>query len=518
MGSIGNAEDVVKDGQLQYALSDYQHPISIEEFRKLGYETVDMICDYMKSVPNARVVPDVQPGYLRPLLPSAPPTKPEPWADIKRDFYDKIMMGVTHWQSPNYFSWFPGNSSIPGILSEMLIAAFNMVGFSWQSSPVSTELEMVMMDWLVKLCGLPDKFLCKPPSSSSDGSNSTTTNSSSKSPGGVIQGTSSEAVLVAMLAARARALSGKPPEAALKLVAYGTNQAHSCFQKAVMVVGLQHMRKLPATGDNQFAVQPQKLAEAIAADLEQGLIPFYFLGTIGTTSSCAVDPIPELADICKQHNIWMHVDAAWAGSAAMLPEQRHWFEGLEKVDSYSFNPHKWMAVPMDCCACWFDDSTYLKEALSLTPTYLRGTGNMFDYKDWQIPLGRRFRALKLWFTLRMYGAEKLQGLVRHHIALGEWLAEQVKADDRFDLVAPPRFGLVCLRLKGADNEGNKALLAAVNNAGLSFMVGTDLDGLFTLRVAIGQATTQLEHVQRVWGIFQQQAGKMLEGQTAKQEA
>lgn len=502
-------------------LQDYQHPLSIEEFRKLGYEAVDMICDYMTSVQHAKVVPDVQPGYLRPLLPASAPEKPEPWSDIKRDFWGPIMKGVTHWQSPNYFSWFPGNTSMPGVLAEMLIAALNMVGFSWQSSPVSTELEMIMMDWLVKLCGLPDKFLCKSPDSSSSaaaaaGSTSngnsngnSSSSSSGKSPGGVIQGTSSEAVLVAMLAARARAMAGRQPEDSLKLVAYGTNQAHSCFQKAVMIVGLQHWRKLPAAGDSEFAVQPQQLAEAVAADLQAGLIPFYFLGTIGTTSSCAVDPIPELADICLQHNIWMHVDAAWAGSAAMLPEQRQWFKGLDKVDSYSFNPHKWMVTPMDCCACYFDDSTFLKEALSLTPTYLRGTGNMFDYKDWQIPLGRRFRALKLWFSLRMYGAEKLQELVRHHIALGEWLAEQVKADSRFELVAPPRFGLTCLRLKGVGCDGNKALLAAVNSAGLAFMVGTDLDGQFTLRVAVGQSTTQLEHVQRVWATIQEQAGKVI---------
>ncbi|KAF6264901.1 aromatic-aminoacid decarboxylase [Scenedesmus sp. NREL 46B-D3] len=498
MGSLGSREDgLALDGVPADALADYEHPVSVEKFRKLGYEVVDMICDYMSSAKQRHVMPDVQPGFLRPQLPDRAPSQPEPWKDIRRDFYDKIMRGVLHWQSPHFFAWFAGNTSAPSILAEMLISSLNMIGFSWQSSPISTELEMVMMDWLGKLCGLPDKFISAAGSSSSSsssdhGADTTAQGSSSSSSmgaaaaaaakpgGGVIQGTSSEAVLIAMLAARARALQGQPAEAALRLAAYGSDQAHMCFKKATMVCGLQHTRLLKASPDNDYALDPQALQDAIAADLAQGLIPFY------------------------AHGVWLHVDAAWAGSAAILPEQRHWFGGLDVVDSYSFSVHKWLLVNFDCAAMWLADTTYLKEALSMTPVYLRFTGNVHDYKDWQIPLGRRFRSLKLW-----YGAEKLQGMVRHHIALGRWFADQVAADARFELAAPPRFGLTCFRLSGGDNAAHKQLLEAVNAVGVIFIGPTELSGKLTIRFAVGNANTQLEHVQRGWGIIQEQATKLL---------
>ncbi|WIA32960.1 hypothetical protein OEZ86_006125 [Tetradesmus obliquus] len=526
MGSLGNSEEGLGvDGVAADALADYEHPVSVEKFRKLGYEVVDMICEYMSSAKQRHVMPDVQPGFLRPQLPASAPQQPEPWQDIKRDFYDKIMRGVLHWQSPHFFAWFGGNTSGPSILAEMLIASLNMIGFSWQSSPISTELEMVMMDWLGKLCGLPDKFITAASSSSADQTTSDAANGSSSSNGaaaaaaakpggGVIQGTSSEAVLVAMLAGRARALDGQPPEAALKLVAYGSDQAHMCFKKAAMVCGLQHTRLLKASAEHDYALDPKTLQEAVAADLAQGLIPFYACATIGTTSSCAVDPVGELGRVCQQHGVWLHVDAAWAGSASILPEQRHWFAGLEHVDSLSFSVHKWLLVNFDCAAMWLADTTWLKEALSMTPIYLRFTGNVHDYKDWQIPLGRRFRSLKLWFVMRMYGAEKLQGMVRHHIALGQWFAQQVEADGRFEIPVPPRFGLTCFRLKGADNATNRQLMEAVNAQGVIFIIPTELSGKLTIRFAVGNANTQLEHVQRGWAIIKEQADKLLAGSSS----
>ncbi|WIA12796.1 hypothetical protein OEZ85_006427 [Tetradesmus obliquus] len=521
MGSLGSSEEgLVADGVAADALADYEHPVSVEKFRKLGYEVVDMICEYMSSAKQRHVMPDVQPGFLRPQLPASAPQQPEPWQDIKKDFYDKIMRGVLHWQSPHFFAWFGGNTSGPSILAEMLIASLNMIGFSWQSSPISTELEMVMMDWLGKLCGLPDKFITAASSSAdqttSDAANGSSSNgtaaaAAAKPGGGVIQGTSSEAVLVAMLAGRARALDGQPPEAALKLVAYGSDQAHMCFKKAAMVCGLQHARLLKASAEHDYALDPKTLQEAIAADLAQGLIPFYACATIGTTSSCAVDPVGELGRVCQQHGVWLHVDAAWAGSASILPEQRHWFSGLEHVDSLSFSVHKWLLVNFDCAAMWLADTTWLKEALSMTPIYLRFTGNVHDYKDWQIPLGRRFRSLKLWFVMRMYGAEKLQGMVRHHIALGQWFAQQVEADGRFEIPVPPRFGLTCFRLKGADNATNRQLMEAVNAQGVIFIIPTELSGQLTIRFAVGNANTQLDHVQRGWTIIKEQADKLLAG-------
>ncbi|KAF8067231.1 hypothetical protein HT031_002278 [Scenedesmus sp. PABB004] len=478
------------------ALADFAHPVSVEEFRRLGYETVDMVCDYMAAARSAKVLPDVAPGYLRALLPPSAPEQAEPFAAVKADFLSKIMPGVTHWQSPRFFAWFGGNTSAPSQIADMLCGALNMIGFSWQSSPASTELEMVMMDWLAKLCGLPEKFLSPTARGDSGGGNSDAPPRPAS--GGVIQSTSSEAVLVAMLAARARTMQGRPAEDALRLVCYGSDQAHSCYQKAAMVAGVAHVRKLPTSGEHAHAVQADALDAAIERDVADGLLPFYACGTIGTTSSCAVDPVGELGRVCARHGVWLHVDAAWAGSASILPEQRHWFEGLDQADSYSFSVHKWLVTGFDCAAMWLSDTTHLLAALSLTPAYLVGVGNVHDFKCWQIPLGRRFRSLKLWFVLRMYGQAKLQALLRHHIALGEWFAQRVAADARLELAAPPRFGLTCFRLAGAGDAANRALLERINADGSVFLVGTDLGGRFTLRFAVGCAHTQLEHVEQGW--------------------
>eukprot|EP00877_Chromochloris_zofingiensis_P002321 jgi/Chrzof1/1208/Cz01g44220.t1 len=478
-------------------LADYHHPVDVEQFRRLGYQTVDMICDYFNQVEQYKVKPDasIKPGYLRPLLPQEAPQQPESWDDITADFRDKILPGMTHWQSPNFFAYFPANTSFPGILAEMLIGTFNMIGFSWQSAPVATELEHVMMDWLAAACGLPPQFLF-----------------SSGRGGGVIQGTSSEALLVAMLSARAQALStgsSQQADGVLKLVCYGSDQAHSSYQKAAMIAGIRHVRTLPTTADHDWSLQPDVLEAAVQQDLADGLIPFYVCATIGTTSSCAVDPIEQLGVITQRHKLWLHVDAAHAGSAAICPEHRHHFQGLHLTDSYSFNPHKWLLTTWDCCAMWLTDTQYLKEALSLTPVFLRGRGNDFDYKDWQIPLGRRFRALKLWMILRMYGVTNLQQMIRHHMALADWFATAVTADERFELAAPPRFGLVCFRLKGVDNAVNKALLEAVNESGDIFMIHTELAGQYTLRFAIGQSNTQMRHVQAAWQLIQSAADNVL---------
>ncbi|GIM15937.1 hypothetical protein Vretimale_18591 [Volvox reticuliferus] len=410
-------------------LKDYEHPVALEDFRRMGYQMVDIICDYYSSVPHQRVRPDVQPGFLRGQVPPSPPEQPESFEEVVRDVHDKLMPGVTHWQSPSFFAYFPSNASFPAALADMWSSALSMIGFSWAASPVSTELEMAMMDWLAELCGLPASFRC---------------NGGTGPGGGVIQGTASEAAVVALLAARARALRGKPPGDKLKLVAYASDQAHSCFRKACMVVGIDHIRSLPTRAVDNWELRPEVLQAAISADLSEGLIPCFVMATIGTTSSCAVDPVGRLAEVATSNDCWLHVDAAYAGSAAILPEQRviH-FRGLDQVDSYSFNPHKWLLTTFDCCALWVADSGPLKEALSLTPVFLRATGNALDYKDWQIPLGRRFRSLKLYFVLRMYGSEKLRSYLRHHIALAQVFAAAVDSDPRFELAAPQRFGLVC---------------------------------------------------------------------------
>ncbi|KAG2444680.1 hypothetical protein HXX76_001424 [Chlamydomonas incerta] len=272
-----------------------------------------------------------------------------------------------------------------------------------------------------------------------------------------------------------------------------------------MIVGIDHVRLLPASPQHDWALQPEALKAAIAADVAAGLIPSFDMASIGTTSSCAVDPVAQLAAAAAAaagcgggSGAWFHVDAAYAGSAALLPEQRHHFVGLEAVDSYSFNPHKWLLTNFDCCCMWVADSGPLKKALSLTPVFLRAAGNSLDYKDWQIPLGRRFRSLKLYFLLRMYGAEKIRAYLRHHIALAAAFAQAVAADPRFELAAPQRFGLVCFRLRDVPREVNAALLAQLNAGGRLFLIHTELSGAYTLRLAVGAATTQLEHVQAAW--------------------
>ncbi|KAG2449038.1 hypothetical protein HYH02_005790 [Chlamydomonas schloesseri] len=462
----------------------------------MGHAMVDMIADYYESLPSLpRVSPDVQPGFLRGALPPNAPEQPESFEAVMADVRDKLMPGVVHWQSPSFFAYFPSNYSFPAALADMWSSVLGMVGFSWAAGPVATELEMAMMDWLADLCGLPPAFKC---------------NGGAGPGGGVIQGTTSEAVVVALLAARARALAGRPVADRLKLVAYSSDQAHSCFKKACMIAGMDHVRLLPASAEHDWALQPEALKAAIEADVAAGLIPCFVMASVGTTSSCAVDPVAQLAAAAAGSGAWFHVDAAYAGSAALLPEHRHHFAGLGAVDSYSFNPHKWLLTNFDCCCMWVADSGPLKEALSLTPVFLRAAaGNSLDYKDWQIPLGRKFRSLKLYFLLRMYGAEKLRSYLRHHIALAGAFAQQVAADPRFELAAPQRFGLVCFRLRGVPREVNAALLAALNASGRLFLIHTELGGAYTLRLAVGAATSQLEHVQAAWAAVSAAADQVL---------
>lgn len=438
------------------------------------------------------------------------------------DLESKILPGCMHWQSPRFFAWYPSTGSFPAMLADMLSGALNMVGFSWQSSPAATELEMVAMDWLADLCGLPAKFKFSRAApadgggdgngggNSSDGMTPDAAAAAAGGGGGCIQGTSSEAVLVAMLSARARAMRGRPPADAARLVAYGSDQTHSCYKKAAMVCGIDHVRALPATGATGWALQAADVEAAMRADEEAGLIPFFVCATVGTTSSCAVDDVGGIAAAARRRGAWLHVDAAYAGSFAVAPEFRSpHFDGLGGADSYQFNPHKTLLVTFDCCAFWTSDQAAMKDALSLTPVYLRSRANGLDLKDWQVPLGRRFRALKLWMVMRMYGRRKLQQFVRHHVALARWFADRVRGDERLELVGPQHFGLVCFRLASGgrgdssdsvsdNNDANRKLLDAVNATGRAFMVATELDGRVTLRMAIGSAQTQPRHVADAW--------------------
>eukprot|EP00208_Stichococcus_sp_RCC1054_P005457 CAMPEP_0206146194 /NCGR_PEP_ID=MMETSP1473-20131121/29683_1 /ASSEMBLY_ACC=CAM_ASM_001109 /TAXON_ID=1461547 /ORGANISM="Stichococcus sp, Strain RCC1054" /LENGTH=524 /DNA_ID=CAMNT_0053542663 /DNA_START=1063 /DNA_END=2637 /DNA_ORIENTATION=+ len=478
---------------------DYQHPMDAEEFRRRGYEMVDWICDYHSRVEGLPTRSQVHPGYLAPQLPAQVPAEGEPWPAIMADVERHIMPGVTHWQSPNFFAYYPANSSYPGLLGEMMSGAFNTIGFSWIGSPAATELETIMMDWLGKLLDLPEAFL----SSSGTGG------------GGVIQGTASEAEVVVLLAARARTLAqaGHSQEDQGRLVVYTSDQAHSSVQKACMISGTAHCRTLRTNAAHHWALQADTLEAAIEEDLAAGLIPSFVTATIGTTSTCTVDDIPALAAVCQKHGIWLHIDGAYAGVAAALPEQRHHFAGLASCDSFSTNMHKALLTNFDCCALWVQDAEPLKKALSLTPEFLRAKGNALDYKDWQLPLGRRFRALKAWFVLRTYGVSGVQGYLRHHFRMAAEFAELVQADPRFELSAPQHFGLVCFHAKGASRETNAALLEAVNASGKAFLIHTELGQgdakQFMIRMAIGGTHTQPRHVRAAWAAIQEAADAIL---------
>ncbi|MFO7632859.1 MAG: pyridoxal-dependent decarboxylase [Caldilinea sp.] len=404
----------------------------------------------------------------------------------------KVVPGVTHWQSPNFFAYFPANTSGPAILGELLSAGLGVQGMLWITSPACTELETHMMDWLVEMLALPEKF------------------KSTSTGGGVIQDSASSAVLTALLAARERAtrfainrIGGTG-----KLVAYATSQTHSSLEKAMMIAGLGRENLRLIGVDETYAMCPDALAKQIARDRADDLTPIFVCATVGTTSSNAIDPLPAIGAICQREQLWLHVDAAMAGTAALCPELRWIHDGLEYADSYSFNPHKWMFTNFDCDAFFVADRKALIDTLSILPEYLRNeatkTGAVIDYRDWQIPLGRRFRALKLWFVIRHYGVEGLQFHVRQHVQMAQQFAEWVRSSNDFELAAPVPLNLVCFRHKGGDAV-NQQIMDRINRSGDLFFTHTRLDGKLTLRLSIGQTHTRLEHVQRAWRRIQAEA-------------
>ena len=378
------------------------------------------------------------------------------------------------------------------MLGELLSAGLGVQGMLWATSPACTELETHLMDWLVEMLGLPAHF------------------KSSSSGGGVIQDSASSAALCALLAARERATGfqareqGNPRD----LVAYTSTQAHSSIEKAVMIAGIGREKLRLIAVDESLALRPDDLVRQIQADRQAGFTPFFVAATVGTTSSNAMDPLPEIGRICMEENIWFHVDGAMAGTAALCPEFRHFQNGLEKADSYCFNPHKWMFTNFDCDGFFVADRTALIKTLSVLPEYLRNqateSGAVIDYRDWQVPLGRRFRALKLWFVIRHYGVEGLRHHIRQHVAMAQDFARWVRESDRFELMAPPPLNLVCFRHR-AGNDFNQALLARLNRTGRLYMTHTVLNGQYLLRFCVGQTHTEARHVQQAWAWIQQTA-------------
>jgi aromatic-L-amino-acid decarboxylase len=469
------------------------HHMSIEDFRRNGREVIDWIADYHRQVESFSVLSRVKPGEIRAALPPDPPAVGEPFDAMLRDVGEIILPGLTHWQSPNFFAFFPSNTSGPSILGELLSAGLAVQGMMWTTSPACTELETHVLDWLVGMLGLPEKFL------------------SAGKGGGVIQDSASSASLCALLAARERATSGTSNENGCdgRLTAYTSTQAHSSIEKAVKVAGLGRANLRAIETDADFAMRPEALADAIARDRREGKVPCFVCATVGTTSSNAIDPLRAIGEICRKAGVWLHVDAAMAGTAALCPEFRWIQDGLELADSYCFNPHKWMFTNFDCDCFYVADRAPLIEALSILPEYLRNqasaSGAVIDYRDWHIPLGRRFRALKLWFVIRHYGVEGLRAEVRRHIELAQTFARWVREDPRFELAAPAPLNLVCFRLRAGDDQ-NQALLDHLNAGGDLYLTHTRLGGRLTLRMSIGQSHTEFRHVDRAWQRIREEAG------------
>jgi aromatic-L-amino-acid decarboxylase len=469
------------------------HP---DEFRRHAHELVDWMADYLRDVGGLPVTPDVAPGDIRRRLPSSPPEQGEAFARLFADFRELIVPGMTHWNHPGWFAYFPGNNSPPSILGEMLTAAMGAQCMSWATSPAATELEQVVLDWLRSMVGLPEGFV------------------------GAIQDTASTATLVALLSARERAsggaaglhgMDGRPG-----LAVYASHEAHSSVDKGVKLAGygLERLRRIRT--DAAYAMEPAALERAIESDLAAGLRPACVVATVGTTSSTAVDPVDTIAAICRRYGVWLHVDAAYAGSAALVPELRERFAGWEDADSIVLNPHKWLLTNFDCSTYYVRDPGALLSTFSLTPEYLRTAhdAEVVNYRDWGIQLGRRFRALKLWFVIRSYGVEGLRAMIRRHVGLAGELAGWIDAAPDFERMAPVPFGLVCFRYRppgAADDEIdrlNERLFAEVNATRRVFLTHTRLGGRFAIRLVVGQRATERRHVQEAWEIIRGTAGRL----------
>jgi aromatic-L-amino-acid/L-tryptophan decarboxylase len=466
-----------------------------DEFRRHGHAVIDWIADYQSRVESFPVLSPAKPGQVRASLPENPPGQGEPFAALLKDVENLILPGVTHWQSPNFFAYFPCNASGPGILGDLVSSGLGVQGMLWSTSPACTELETRVLDWLVRMLGLPDKFL------------------SSTTGGGVIQDTASSAVLCALLAARERSTDYLSNQKGCdgRIVAYASTQTHSSLQKASMIAGIGSSNLRLIEVDKNFAMRPDALAKQIEADKRAGLTPSFVCATVGTTSSNAMDPIGEIAGVCRQHNLWLHVDAAMSGTAMLCPEFRHFQNGVEFADSYNFNPHKWMFTNFDCSCFWVADRRALIQTLSILPEYLKNqateSGSVIDYRDWHIQLGRRFRSLKLWFVIRHYGVEGLQHHIREHVGLAQRFAEWVRSDENFELAAPVPLNLVCFRHKDGD-QVNQTIMDGLNRSGDLFLTHTKLDGELTLRVCVGQTHTQQQHVERAWQRIRKEAQRL----------
>ncbi|MEP7129143.1 MAG: pyridoxal-dependent decarboxylase [Chitinophagales bacterium] len=472
--------------------------MTTDEFRSNAHQLVDWMADYISNLQEYPVKPTIRPGEIKNQLPNDAPALPESFENIFDDFKNIIVPGITHWQHPQFFAYFPTGASEPSILAEMLTATMGAQCMIWLTSPAAEELEERMMEWLRDMKGLPKTFT------------------------GVIQDSSSSATLVALLTAResktnyAVNKSGFRQHQTFRI--YTSSQAHSSVDKGVKIAGFGIDNLVKIEVDENFALIPARLEEAIQEDLVKGFIPLCVVSTIGTTSSTAIDPIEQIGLICKKYNCWHHIDASYAGTALLLPEMRWMSKGIEMADSYVFNPHKWMFTNFDCSAYFVQDKQALINTFSILPEYLKTPEDKLvnNYRDWGVPLGRRFRALKLWFVIRSYGLSGIQQIIRQHIEYGQWLKNEIASTPFFEVMAPVPLNLICFRIKpkGIDNELtlesiNKALIEKLNASGKILLTQTKLNERFVIRFVAGQSHTTLKNVADGWEMIKMFAKEFL---------
>ncbi|VVC42124.1 Pyridoxal phosphate-dependent decarboxylase,Aromatic-L-amino-acid [Cinara cedri] len=478
-----------------------------ESFRECGKTVVDYIASYVDNIRDRPVLSTMKPGYLYELVPPEAPVKGEDWKTVLADVEKIIMPGITHWNSPQFHAYFPTGNSFPSIVGDMLSNGIGCIGFSWITSPACTELEVQVMNWFGKILDLPKEFL----------------NESEGPGGGILQGSASEATLVCLLAAKDRTvkrikmLNPNMDEGMIKskLVAYTSNQSNSSVEKAGLL-GSMPMRLLNV--DNNGQMTGSILAKAIAEDVAKGLIPCYVVATLGTTGTCAFDRLEELGPICNENNIWLHIDAAYAGAAFVLPEYRHHMAGVKYADSFDVNLHKWLLVNFDCSAMWVKNATHLVDAFNVDRIYLKHSyqsedPQLPDYRHWQIPLGRRFRALKMWFVLRLYGVEGLQAHIKKQVYLAELFGKFVEQDARFEIVMPVTMGLVCFRLKG-DDVWTKKLYERLMSSGQIYLVTATVRSQLVIRFVVCSRLTEESDVEFAWGEIQAQTKGIYPAETA----
>ena len=473
--------------------------MTAQEFRKHAHQLADLMADYLENIEQYPVKSQVKPGEILQQLPLLPPDLPESFEQILQDFLQIVMPGITHWQHPSFFAYFPANSSYPSLLAEMLTATLATQGMLWDTSPAAAELEERMMEWLKLITGIPENFH------------------------GVIYDGASTATLSAIINARERATNyqinqnGFPQNQTFRV--YTSSEAHSSIEKAAKMAGIGKNNVVKISTDDQFRLLPDVLEQAIADDKAKGFTPLCVVATLGTTSCTAIDPLEPIASICEKNKLWLHIDAAYAGSALLLPEYRWMIKGIEQADSFVFNPHKWLLTNFDCTAYYVKDKNALLNTFSILPEYLKTQweAKVNNYSDWGPQLGRRFRALKLWFVLRSYGIANLQQHLRQHIQLAKDLAQDMEQHPFIEILAPVTLNLICFRAiplhliqdENLLNDFNQQLLARLNQSGKMYLSHTKLKGKYTLRMVIGQTNVQQRHVEQAWQLIQSELEAML---------